>query len=80
MLKINGNQIELIVTDVDGTLITDKQELSTLVQNKLLALQAKGISVSIASGWMPLGFDNYTRELKINNYYQYVIGDNGALV
>ncbi|RUO86805.1 HAD-IIB family hydrolase [Spiroplasma endosymbiont of Megaselia nigra] len=80
MLKINGNQIKLIVTDVDGTLITDKQELPTLVQNKLLALQAKGIAVSIASGRMPPGFDNYTRELKIKDYCQYVIGANGALV
>lgn len=53
-------QIKLIVSDVDGTLITDEKELPTLVQNKLLALQEKGIFVSIASGLMPLGFDNYT--------------------
>ncbi|WFG96581.1 Cof-type HAD-IIB family hydrolase [Spiroplasma citri] len=80
MLKINGKQIKLIVTDVDGTLITDNQELPALVQNKLLALQEKGIAVSIASGRMPLGFDNYTRELKIKDYCQYVVGANGALV
>ncbi|PQP79677.1 HAD family phosphatase [Spiroplasma sp. ChiS] len=80
MLKINGNQIKLIVTDVDGTLITDNQELPALVQNKLLALQEKGIAVSIASGRMSLGFDNYTKELKIKDYCQYVIGANGTLV
>ncbi len=45
MLKINGNQIKLIVTDFDSTLITDEQELPTLVRNKLLALQTKGIAV-----------------------------------
>ncbi|MBH8622468.1 MULTISPECIES: HAD-IIB family hydrolase [Spiroplasma] len=80
MLKINDHEIKLIVTDVDGTLITDHQELPVLVQNKLIVLQEQGVYVSIASGRMPLGFDNYTTALKIKDYSQYVIGANGSLV
>lgn len=80
MLKINNHKIKLIVTDVDGTLITDQQELPVMVQNKLIVLQEQGIYVSIASGRMPLGFDDYTTALKIKDYSQYVIGANGSLV
>lgn len=80
MLKINDHEIKLIVTDVDGTLITDHQELPALVQNKLIVLQEQGVYVSIASGRMPLGFDNYTTALKIKDYSQYVIGANGSLL
>ncbi len=80
MLKINNHKIKLIVTDVDGTLITDQQELPVMVQNKLIVLQEQGVYVSIASGRMPLGFDDYTTALKIKDYSQYVIGANGSLV
>ncbi|WP_425380159.1 HAD-IIB family hydrolase [Spiroplasma endosymbiont of Stenodema calcarata] len=80
MLKINNNEIKLIVTDVDGTLINDQQELQPIVQNKLISLQKQGVYVSIASGRMPLGFDDYTTALKIKDYSQYVIGANGSLV
>ncbi|WHQ37009.1 HAD family hydrolase [Spiroplasma sp. SV19] len=80
MLKINNHEIKLIVTDVDGTLVTDQQELPAIVQNKLIGLQEAGVYVSIASGRMPLGFDNYTTALKIKDYSQYVIGANGSLV
>ncbi|AHF57262.1 Cof-type HAD-IIB family hydrolase [Spiroplasma eriocheiris] len=80
MLKINKDEIKLIVCDIDGTLITDNKELLPEVKATLLDLQATGVFVSIASGRMPLGFIEYAEELKIKDYGNYVIGANGAVV
>ncbi len=43
-------------------------------------MQAKEISLSIVSWLIPLGFDNYTTELKIKDYCQYIVGFNVYLV
>ena len=41
---------ELLVLDVDGTLVNTKKEISERTRNAILECQEKGIKVAIASG------------------------------
>ena len=56
MLKINNDEIKLIVCDIDGTLITNNKELLPEVKATLLDLQSAEVFISIASGRMPPWF------------------------
>ncbi|WP_381414834.1 HAD family hydrolase [Spiroplasma endosymbiont of Anurida maritima] len=80
MFKINNDEIKLIVCDVDGTLITDNQDLQDEVKEILQKATKNNIYVSIASGRMPKGFAKFSEILDIKNHAKYVIGANGAIV
>lgn len=73
--------IKLIICDIDGTLIDNKNHnISQKNIHALLQAQKQGILVSIASGRVPSGLINYAKSLNIANYCKYIIGANGGTV
>ncbi|AGM25709.1 Cof-like hydrolase [Spiroplasma syrphidicola EA-1] len=79
-LKINEDSIKVIVTDIDGTLLTDQRTVLPATAEILKNLQANDYFVSIASGRMPMGFNEYSELIEIKKYGGYVIGANGAII
>ncbi|WHQ37010.1 Cof-type HAD-IIB family hydrolase [Spiroplasma sp. SV19] len=73
--------VKMIVCDIDGTLVTDKEKVIPLVNIEALQkIQAAGILVTIASGRVPSSLYDYAAALGIINNCQYVVGSNGGAV
>lgn len=69
--------IKLIVTDLDGTLLTDKQEISPRTVAAMQAAKARGIRVTVATGRMHLAAAYFARQIGADVP---VISCNGGLV
>lgn len=59
-------RIKLVVVDLDGTLIDDKNNLSVETISLVKKLQAKGVKFSIATGRLIIAFTNHIRALGID--------------
>ncbi|MEI0580208.1 Cof-type HAD-IIB family hydrolase [Brachyspira pilosicoli] len=74
---MNNNNIKLIATDLDGTLLNDDSEITDYNKNILKKLIEKGIDVVLATGRPTSSMDFYCKELQ-NNSESIVF--NGAMV
>lgn len=73
--------VKMIVCDIDGTLVTDKEKVIPLANIAALKkAQAAGILVTIASGRVPSSLYDYAMTLGIIDNCQYVVGSNGGAV
>ncbi|WP_424526691.1 Cof-type HAD-IIB family hydrolase [Spiroplasma endosymbiont of Glossina fuscipes fuscipes] len=73
--------VKMIVCDIDGTLVTDKEKMIPLANIEALKkAQAAGILVTIASGRVPSSLYDYAMALGIVDNCQYVVGSNGGAV
>ncbi|MFX4057604.1 MAG: Cof-type HAD-IIB family hydrolase [Spiroplasma sp. hy2] len=71
----------MIVCDIDGTLVTDKdKKIPTINIEALKKAQAMRILVTIASGRVPSSLSDYATTLGILDHCPYVIGANGGAV
>jgi len=68
---------KLIISDVDGTLLTSNSEVSTTTKLKLFDLMANGHPFAIATGRMHAAGKIITKQL---DYDGYLISCNGAVV
>lgn len=72
--------IKLIAVDLDGTLLNDKQEVSTKTKEALQKASKMGIKIVPCSGRPFPGIKEYLDELNLKDPNQYVVAFNGALV
>ncbi|NLC96305.1 MAG: Cof-type HAD-IIB family hydrolase [Erysipelotrichaceae bacterium] len=71
------NNIKLVVFDMDGTLLNDSKEVSSVTKNALHLLQENGYKLAIASGRSPLGL----KLAKIKDIeFDYFVCSNGAII
>jgi Cof subfamily protein (haloacid dehalogenase superfamily) len=66
MKKMNLKDIELIVLDVDGTLLTDDGRIGDATNRLIKKLQSKGIKFTFATGRLHSAVTNFARELNIS--------------
>lgn len=72
------DKIKMIATDLDGTLLNSKSEISVETKQCLIKAQEEGICLVLASGRSHLSLINYGQQLKVDEYNGYYIGANGA--
>jgi Cof subfamily protein (haloacid dehalogenase superfamily) len=76
-LKKRFNQIKLLVSDIDGTLITNDNQISELTKQLIKSLQKKDIYFSLASQRVHSSVVPLAKELNIHIPY---LSLNGALI
>lgn len=76
-LKEMGAQVRLVITDMDGTLLNSKKEITDRTRNAVRGLREKGIDFTICTGRIPTMIDYYTKELDIRVP---VVSANGAVI
>ena len=71
------NNIKLVVSDIDGTLITSEGKVSPAVRREIQRVTDQGIHFAIASGRPTKGVKEVSDELGLRTP---IIGSNGAVV
>lgn len=71
---------KMLVLDMDGTLLNEKQEISDINKKAIKKILDKGIKVVLASGRAYPGMLSYLKELGIYQKGLYTIACSGALV
>ena len=74
------NNIKLIVTDMDGTLLNKSQELGDYTIETFKKIQDQGVKIVLASGRSYKTLLTYGEQLKMHEYGGYYIGANGAAI
>ncbi|MBN2300000.1 MAG: HAD family phosphatase [Acholeplasmataceae bacterium] len=75
LLKMKGKNIQLVVFDLDGTLLTSNHDISYHSKLAINELRKKGIKVCIASGRIFTMLRSYYELLELKDY---AISSNGA--
>ena len=68
---------EVLVLDVDGTLVNSKKEITKATKEAVIQCQQNGIKVVIASGRCTEGIRHQAEELELQNYGGYILSYNG---
>lgn len=71
---------QMLVLDIDGTLTNSEKKISPATQEALLQLQQDGIYVVLASGRPTAGVLPYARELRLQEFGNYILSYNGARI
>lgn len=71
---------EVIVLDIDGTLVNSKKEITKKTLNVLTKVQDEGKSVVIASGRPPQGVMPFAKELGLDKRGGYILSYNGGRI
>jgi len=71
---------KLIATDLDGTLLNERKEISDRCREDIIKLKKKGIKVVLATGRPYHGIVPYIKMLDLYDDDNYVIVYNGAVV
>ena len=71
---------ELLVLDVDGTLVNSQKEISEATKEAILECQENGIKVAIASGRCTEGIRHQAKAIGLDQYGGYVISYNGGQI
>lgn len=77
---MNWNQIKLVMTDLDDTLLNDQKECSTINTQAIKKLKEAGIKFGIATGRGAHLIPRFLKQWGIEGYVDYIIGSNGAEV
>lgn len=72
--------IKAIVMDVDGTLATNKKDISKKTKEVLMKAQEMGIILVLASGRPTTGLEDFYKELKMDEYNGMLVSFNGSKV
>jgi HAD superfamily hydrolase (TIGR01484 family) len=70
--------IKLVAIDVDGTLITDKGEVTTKVYEAIQKAKKQGVKIVIATGRPLTGVYDLLNHLQLNKDENFVITYNGG--
>jgi len=71
---------KMIVLDLDDTLLTSDLTISVRTKEALLAAQAKGVRVVLASGRPTGAMKRYAKELELEAHGGFLISFNGAVI
>lgn len=72
--------IKLVTVDIDGTLLTNKREITPQVFEAIQAAKAAGIKIVLATGRPIIGVENLLQDLQLKDPGDLVITFNGGLV
>jgi len=72
--------IQAIVLDIDGTLLTSDRKITKKTKEALLTAQEAGIKLLLASGRSTFGLVPFAKELNMQKYGGLLIANNGAMV
>lgn len=70
-------EYKMIVLDMDGTLLNDKQQISEKTKQALIKAQQDGMILVLASGRNYHKLINYANELLMSDYHGYLVEGNG---
>lgn len=70
-------KFDLLVTDMDGTLLNDKSELTIETIETLIKAQEKGLMIVFASGRNYLTLNEFAKQIHMDKFGGYFIGANG---
>lgn len=71
---------ELLVLDVDGTLVNTNKEITEATCQAILKCQKNGIKVAIASGRCTEGIRHQAKAIHLDEYGGYIISFNGGRI
>lgn len=71
---------ELLVLDVDGTLVNSRKEITEKTKAALIECQENGIRVAIASGRCTEGIRHQAHAIGLDEYGGYIISYNGGRI
>ncbi|MEE0859257.1 MAG: Cof-type HAD-IIB family hydrolase [Acutalibacteraceae bacterium] len=71
---------EIIVLDIDGTLVNSEKVITPKTQKVLTNLQKLGKKVALASGRPVQGIMGHARTLRLNDFGGYILAYNGGTV
>jgi len=71
---------KIIVLDLDGTLMSSKNEILPETKEALIQIQKKGIKVVLASGRPTFGLLKIVKELRLDEFGGYTLSFNGARI
>lgn len=71
---------KLIISDLDGTLLSEHSQLTTETINTIIQLQKKGIIFAINSGRPYHNCTQFIEQLKLSQYNGFFIGHNGQFI
>lgn len=71
---------KMIVLDLDGTLTNEKKEMTPATKSTLMAAQAQGIKIVLASGRPTYGITDLADELELESFGGYILAFNGGKV
>ena len=70
-------EFDLVVTDMDGTLLNENSELSSESIETFKQIQEKGVIVVFASGRNYLTLNKFAKQIEMDKFGGYFIGANG---
>ncbi len=71
---------ELLVLDVDGTLVNSKKEITEATRRAVVTCQENGVKVAIASGRCTEGIRHQASEIGLDRYGGYIVSYNGGRI
>lgn len=71
---------ELLVLDVDGTLVNTKKQITERTLQAVIECQENGVRVAIASGRCTEGIRHQAKAIKLDEFGGYVISFNGGKI
>lgn len=71
---------KLIATDMDGTLLNEKSELSNENKEAIIKAQENGTIFCLASGRPTAAMKEFSKILKLDKFGGYIISYNGAMI
>lgn len=74
---MNQKNIKLIVSDLDGTLLNNSNEIGDFTVKTLLDYQQKGYIVVLASGRFQKEIMKYANQLKLSEHHGWIVCANG---
>lgn len=71
---------EVLVLDVDGTLVNSRKKVSEATKEAIIRVQELGIKVVIASGRSTVGIWPVAKEIQLDDYGGYILSFNGGRI
>lgn len=71
---------QMIITDIDDTLITSQRTLSLENKKAIIDIQKKGVKFVLCSGRPTFAMKNLAKELELDNYGGYILSFNGSII
>lgn len=72
-----SKKIEIIASDLDGTLLNSSKKISPFSEETLIDFEKKGKTVVLASGRFEREVINYAKQLKLDEYGGFMVCANG---
>lgn len=71
---------DLLVLDIDGTLVDSSRELTPRTKRAITQLQERGVKVAIASGRPTYGVKPLAEKLELDKFGGYILSNNGGAI